>query len=354
VVTHEVLAQRTRRRWRPWTFPLCIALGVGCSGGRGGSPGGGQGGGSGGSGGVAGAAGNGGSAGGGAGSGSGGSGGGSPDSGGSGAGGGGGGGGGGGSAPRDASVTGGTAGAPTVDARVVDAPPPDPGPLSGGGANCSDVDPAHQGSATVYDVMPVVNCSYDLARQAQPPYWIAMNGARYANSADCGACVEATRTGFPTVVFQVVDSCVIANNNPVCTMEHIDVGREGFNRLGVNDGNIPITWKYVPCETTGNVEVFAQRGSMRCNSRLNIRNHRYRIAKVELLNSDGSYTTLKRNPDNIFVIDSVISPLCLALGPFRLRITDIYGHWIETQVTLTENSASNMGLQFPRCGAPGP
>jgi expansin (peptidoglycan-binding protein) len=235
----------------------------------------------------------------------------------------------------------------------VDAPP-DPGPTSGGPATCTDADAPHRGTATFFDIAATStgNCSYDLTRQPQPPYWVAMNGARYANAADCGACVEASGPSGGPFVYQVVDSCKVENGNPVCaSMEHIDISRQGFGRLGdPSVGNIPITWRYVPCQVMGNVQVFAQRGSMRCNARLNIRNHRYRIAKVELLRPDGSYLALKRGTDNIYVIDSVISPQCLALGPFRLRITDIHGRWIENRVTLAESTASDMGLQFPRCG----
>jgi len=51
----------------------------------------------------------------------------------------------------------------------------------------------------------------------------------------------------------------------------------------------------------------------------------------------------------VFVIDSVISPQCQALGPYRLRITDIYGHWIENRIPLAESAASDMGLQFRAC-----
>jgi expansin len=247
-----------------------------------------------------------------------------------------------------------------MDARVIDASvdtePPDPGPTSGGGMNCTDADQPHQGSATFFNISAssIGNCSFDLGKQPQPPYWIAMNGARYANAADCGACLEARGPNGGPFVYQVVDSCKVQNGNPVCaSMEHLDLSQQGFSRLGNTAvGNIPITWSYVPCETTGSVQVFAQKGSMRCNARLNMRNHRYRIAKVELRNPDGSYSALKRGADNIYVIDSVLSPMCLALGPLRLRITDIYGHWIENRLTLAESTASDMALQFPRCGAP--
>jgi expansin (peptidoglycan-binding protein) len=255
------------------------------------------------------------------------------------------------------SGSGGSSGIP--DARpapdvAVDAEPPDPGPTSGGGANCTDIDQTHQGTATFFAISAssTGNCSFDLGKQPQPPYWTAMNGARYANASDCGACIEATGARGGPFVYQVVDSCKVENGNPVCaSMEHLDLSQQGFSRLGdPATGKINITWHYVPCQATGSVQVFAQKGSMRCNARLNIRNHRYRIAKVELRNADGSYTPLKRGPDNIYVIDSVLSPMCLALGPYRLRITDIYGHWIENRLTLTESAASDMGLQFPRCG----
>jgi hypothetical protein len=36
-----------------------------------------------------------------------------------------------------------------------------------------------------------------------------------------------------------------------------------------------------------------------------------------------------------------------------VRITDIYGHWIENKVTLVPGQSVDVGLQFPACPAGG-
>ncbi len=243
-----------------------------------------------------------------------------------------------------------------VDAGM-EAAPPDPGPLSGGGKGCMDADPVHSGTSTYYELlMPGVpsksgTCSYDLTQIPEPPCWVAMNQTRFAASKDCGACVKITGPG-GSIHARVVDLCP-ANSTHCNEMEHIDINtRPGcFYAIGGTDqaGVANITWNYEPCTVTGNVQILAQSSSITCNSRLTITNHRYRIAKVELLLGDGTYKSLTRNPDDVFVIDSVISPACQALGPFRIRITDMYGHWVENRVMLTAGKTTDIGLQFPAC-----
>ena len=236
-------------------------------------------------------------------------------------------------------------------------PPPDPGPLSGGGAGCNDVDPIHNGSATFYNVTSTSlgHCSFNLANQPEPPYWLAMNFTRYNLSSDCGACLQVTGpTG--TQVFQVIDECPNDAVDPLCqSAEHLDMSPGGFAAIGGNGRIDALTWKYVPCNVqTSNVEIFALNGSSTFNAPIQIRKHRYRIAKVELVNGTNR-VALVRRADNFFIIDTTTPAGAsgMALGPFRIRITDIYNHWIENKVTLTVNGSVTTGLQFPACPAGG-
>jgi expansin (peptidoglycan-binding protein) len=233
-------------------------------------------------------------------------------------------------------------------------PPPDPGPLSGGGAGCMDVDPVHQGSATFYNVTSssLGHCSFDLTSQPQPPYWVAMNFQRFANSSDCGACLQVTGPT-ATKVFQVIDEC--PNNpstDPLCqSKEHLDMSPEGLSAVGGVGRIDSLTWKYVPCDVaSANVEIFTQSNSNTFYATIGIRKHRYRIAKVELV-TGMTRTALVRRPDNFFIIDSTTPAGAsgMALGPLRIRITDIYNHWIENKITLKTGQNVTMALQFPAC-----
>jgi expansin (peptidoglycan-binding protein) len=249
----------------------------------------------------------------------------------------------------------GTGGSP-ADASVDTGPPPDPGPLSGGGAGCNDADPVHQGSATFYTLLSPTNtghCSFT-PLPTEPPYWAAMNGARYNGGTDCGACVEATNGG-NTKTFIVVDECPVNSTN--CDrMEHIDMFTTGFSAIGGSGIINSLSWKYVPCPVQGNVKVFIPSTASKFNAPVNIRNHRYRIKSFEVVQS-GMRIAVKRGAtgDNVWVLDSTFPPgsLGLVLSPFRIRITDIYGHWIENKVTLVPGQAVDLGLQFPACPAGG-
>ncbi len=244
------------------------------------------------------------------------------------------------------------------DASVETGPPPDPGPLSGGGAGCNDADPVHQGSATYYVVgaSSLPHCSYDLGTMPQPPYWVAMNFQRYAKSSDCGACLDVTGPS-GTKRYTVIDECP---NDPVrdarCqSREHLDLSQEGLSAIGGVGRIDMLTWKYVPCDIgSAKVEVFTQPSSNTFYATIGLRKHRYRIQKVELV-TGSTRIALERRPDNYFVIDSTTpaGSVGMALGPLRIRITDVYNHWIENKITLQKGQSVSMGLQFPACPAGG-
>jgi expansin (peptidoglycan-binding protein) len=228
--------------------------------------------------------------------------------------------------------------------------------LSGGGAGCSDADPDHHGSATYYTLLTPTNvgtCGF-APLPMQPPYWVAMNEARFNNSTDCGACVQATGPS-GTKVFMVVDKCP-ADSLHCDSMEHIDMDQTGFLAIG-GSGMIPspgLTWKYVSCPVQGNVQLFIPSTASKFNAPITVRNHRYRIKTVEVV-SGNMRIAVTRQPYNTWVLDSTFPPgsTGMTLSPFRVRITDIYGHWIENKVTLVAGQSVDTGLQFPACPAGG-
>jgi len=187
-----------------------------------------------------------------------------------------------------------------------------------------------------------------------------MNFQRYATSSDCGACLDVTGPS-GTKRYIVIDECP---NDPIkdarCqSREHLDLSQEGLSAIGGVGRIDMLTWKYVPCDIgSAKVEVFTQPSSNMFYATIGLRKHRYRIQKVELVTGT-TRIALERRPDNYFVIDSTTpaGSIGMALGPLRIRITDIYNHWIENKITLQKGQAVSMGLQFPDCPAgadPGP
>ena len=79
---------------------------------------------------------------------------------------------------------------------------------------------------------------------------------------------------------------------------------------------------------------------------IQIRNHRYPIAKVEGKDSTGSaYVDIPRVDYNYFVDASGLGP-----GPYALRVTDTRGHVLEdSSVPLGDDVTRQGTAQFPAC-----
>jgi expansin len=242
-------------------------------------------------------------------------------------------------------------------------PPQDPGPLSGGGEGCSDVDAERSGGATYYNLNAAspVACGFDLTQYPQPPYWVAITALQFdAPSAQvCGACIEAKGPNGQATQLQVVDRCPADQANLPClnNMQHLDISPDGLAAVGgvgkIDPGGL--AWHFVPCAVQGDVQVTALNGASQFYTAIGVRNHRYRIAKVELVDSTTLMPIappLTRRADNFFLVDTTTPAGAAgnAMGPYRLRITDIYGHWIESKVTVMPGQNIGMGLQFPACG----
>lgn len=224
---------------------------------------------------------------------------------------------------------------------------PDPGPESGGGDGCTDDSEVHSGTFTYYTLDAEKNGTCSL-NQGQPPFWAAMNEGRFGNGGEaCGGCIEVKANG-RTAIVQVVDMCPAdAANVPCQSTEHIDLSQAAFAALGIN-GKGSGSWQYIACEVSETVQIFTKGDSTEWWASLSIRKHRYRIEKVEF-RYQGALRPLYRQPHNMWNTSDVATDPKLGLGPVRIRITDMYGHWIENLVTLAPGGTTDMELQFPAC-----
>jgi expansin (peptidoglycan-binding protein) len=242
-------------------------------------------------------------------------------------------------------------------------PTPDPGPLFGGGDGCSDADAARSGSATYYDLNAGSNvaCGFDLTQYPQPEYWVAITALQFDSPAAevCGACIEATGPNGQAKKLQVVDRCPADDLNLPCknNNQHLDISPDGLSAVGgvgkIDPGGL--SWHFVPCGVEGDVQLTAQNGAEKFYTAIGVRNHKYRIAKVELVDSATLMPVappLVRRADNFFLVDTTTpaGKAGKAMGPYRIRVTDIYGHWVENLVTVAPGQNVSMGSQFPTCG----
>jgi expansin (peptidoglycan-binding protein) len=210
------------------------------------------------------------------------------------------------------------------------------GGTGGAPATCSS-EPTHSGQATFYTTADGTgNCSFD----ATPNDLMigAMNATDYAASAACGACAHLSGPNGELTI-RVVDQC------PECPQGNIDLSPVAFDKIAQRaQGRVPITWQYVGCTVTGSLAYRFKEGSSQYWTAVQVRNHRYRVAKFEYLKS-GSYVNVHREEYDYFVEPAGMGP-----GPYTFRVTDIYGDAvIDQNIALQVAQVVPGSVQFPEC-----
>ncbi len=206
--------------------------------------------------------------------------------------------------------------------------------------NCTDAPVIHRGYATFYTWADGRgNCGFD----ATPNDLMvgAMNQIDYAGSAVCGSCAVISGPR-GEVTIRIVDRC------PECVQGDIDLSPQAFARIADTTlGRVPITWKFVPCNLQGNIIYHFKDGSNQWWTAVQIRNHRYRIARLEYMTTKGTYQIVYRQSYNYFVEPTGMGP-----GPYTFRVTDIYGHvLVDSGIPHVENGNVAGAGQFPVCSA---
>ena len=200
-------------------------------------------------------------------------------------------------------------------------------------ANCNKV---FHGEGTFYGYSGGGNCSFP--NPNAPVYTGAMNEFQYDGSLTCGTCVEVTGAR-GSVVVSIEDRC------PECKFGDIDLSIPAFNQIDDPiKGRVPISWKIVPCPYNNGVKFRFKGGSSKYWTAVQVRNHRYPVAKLEY-KVGGSYVKINRKDYNYFLVETGMGP-----GPYDFRITDIYGSVIEEKNIPLTLSTDIAGVnQFPTC-----
>jgi expansin (peptidoglycan-binding protein) len=195
----------------------------------------------------------------------------------------------------------------------------------------------HSGEATYYESADGSgNCGF-------PPsphdlMVAAINTPQYEGSAACGMCAHVVGPRGEVTV-RIVDRC------PECASGDLDLSPEAFMQIAeLREGRVPITWTEVPCEVTGPLVYHFKDGSNPWWTAIQIRNHRHRIASVEVREGT-QYRALERVDYNYFVDEDGLGP-----GPYALRVTDIYGSTIEDEGVPSLDDADHPShAQLPAC-----
>lgn len=196
----------------------------------------------------------------------------------------------------------------------------------------------HSGYATFYGGGYEGGCAM-LDPISKEDYWItAMNLADYNNAQLAGAYLEVTGE-LGTIHVLVTDLL------PEGQKGDLDLYVDAFPLIApAEKGKVPVTWKIIPLDSAENAPVSYKykEGSSAFWCGVQVRNHRYPIAKLEYLDASGNFVELPRRHYNYFESDS------MGAGPFTFRITDIYGSVIvDENIPLTPDEIQQGHVQFP-------
>lgn len=204
------------------------------------------------------------------------------------------------------------------------------------GGSCTEAPLEADGEGTYYAANGTGNCSFDASPDDLRV--AAMNAVDYGTADWCGACVAITGP-MGSVTVRIVDQC------PECAQGDIDMSPEAFDMIAERSaGRVPITWHEVPCDVSGPVAYHFKDGANPYWTAIQVRNHRYPIAKLEA-QMGGAYVELERVEYNYFIKSDGLGE-----GPYTLRVTDAHGHVIEDSgVALGDNVTRTGTQQFPAC-----
>lgn len=197
----------------------------------------------------------------------------------------------------------------------------------------------HSGFATYYDGGYVGGCAM-LDPISKEDYWItAMNIFDYDNALLAGAYLEVTGE-LGTIHVLVTDLL------PEGQKGDLDLYIDAFPLIApAIKGKVPVTWKIIPLDSAENAPMSYKfkEGSSQYWCGVQVRNHRYPIAKLEYKNSSGEFVELPRRQYNYFESDS------MGAGPYTFRITDIYGSIvIDENISLKPNGIVEGHVQLPK------
>lgn len=197
----------------------------------------------------------------------------------------------------------------------------------------------HTGEGTFYGGGYVGGCA--MLDPVSTDYWIvAMNLADYNNAQLAGAYLEVTGE-LGTINMLVTDLL------PEGKKGDLDLYVDAFPLIApVEKGRVPVSWKIIPLDTAENAPVCYKykEGTTEYWCGVQVRNHRYPIAKLEYLNTKGEFEEIKRRQYNYFESDK------MGKGPFTFRITDIYGQVIideDIPLSYDDTEIIQGSVQFP-------
>ena len=198
------------------------------------------------------------------------------------------------------------------------------------------------GESTYYDAFSQPNaCGLPLSPDQ---YVVAVKESAFDGSAVCGRCLRIAGP-LGSIVAQVTDYCVGSE------CRELDLSPNAFAAIGNPiDGIIPVSWESVSCDVEGPIAFSFDPGSNAYYAKIQVRNHRYGIAGMDLAEAGMSFVSLLRSSDNAFEFVSSGAPIA---SPLSLRVTDVHGAVIDSSgIAFSPGASADGAEQFSYCPEP--
>lgn len=199
------------------------------------------------------------------------------------------------------------------------------------------LDNVHSGEGTFYDLES--GGAANLDDMGSQYYTAAMNNEDYMNGL-AGAYIEITDKDGDKI------NVLITDRLPEGKKGDIDLTRKAFDVIEPEvTGRMNITWKIIPLPTNDPIQYVFKPTSTQYWAEIQVRNHRYPIAKLEYLDAaTNTYVELPRQEYNYFTAASGMG----GPGPYTFRVTDIYGHQlVDTGIAINTSAPVNGAANFP-------
>lgn len=174
----------------------------------------------------------------------------------------------------------------------------------------------------------------------------AVSEAVYAHGGMAGAYLEIVNVNNGKTLKALVSN---RDGNSQMADGDLDFLDTDFAKIKDDTGErADIKWRVIPLETNDPVIFRFKSGSTVWWSEVQIQNHRYPIAKLEV-KKNGSYVVAERQGDYNFFLaanESEGVPHLDETGSYQFRITDINGNVIEETVNIDLSSALNEDVYF--------
>jgi expansin (peptidoglycan-binding protein) len=150
--------------------------------------------------------------------------------------------------------------------------------------------------------------------------YASINEEDYNNGLMAGAYLKVTG---PKGTIGVVVTNIIGGEKGT-----LGLSQDDLNKIYDATEGGKVTWKVAALPTEEPVSFKYGEGSSEGYFKIQVRNHRYPIAKLEV-KRNGKYIELPRQDYNYFVKEGG-----LGAGPYTIRLTDVFGHVIEETIPL--------------------